>query len=164
MCVCVLRLFWRSKCWLFCSIRYLVVFLLVFLIFHPHLEKNSTEWVTDRSESTVNAQWSNQCRGLIELTAITVSLLQGERQDSDAVEERNAQVQLEKAKVLSRSFISRPDTPAAALARSFSSEAARKDVITSRHIGLAEQYPAIKISHCSLLPCYPFMCSMSGEW
>lgn len=47
-----------------------------------------------------NAQWSNQCRKLIQLIIITLPLLQGERHDSDVVEERNAQVQLEKAKVL----------------------------------------------------------------
>lgn len=42
---------------------------------------------------------------MIELTAsLSFSWRQGERQDSDAVEERNAQVQLEKAKVLSQRF------------------------------------------------------------
>lgn len=43
----------------------------------------------------IKYQWAE----LMKLSVITLSLLQGERQDSDAVEERNAQVQLEKAKV-----------------------------------------------------------------
>lgn len=70
---------------------------------------------------------------LIKLFALPLYLLQGEHKDTDVVEERNAQVQLEKAKVLLLCCIMYHLTwPTVALTDSFLREAALKDMITSQ--------------------------------
>lgn len=63
-------------------------------------------FVPQKSFILFNARRSRRCREIDKTNCrYSLSLLQGERQDSDVVEERNAQVQLEKAKVLSHCCI-----------------------------------------------------------
>ncbi len=132
-------------------------------IHFPHLHKH---WSFRVSCTMIKYQ----CKGLIKLVTISLSLLQGERQDLDGTEERNAQVQLEKAKVRSHCSIvlSAEPTHNGAHRLIFQTGCSQgHDYITDRKhrhqdTGLAEQYSAIKMSHCSLPPSHLCMCSKSG--
>lgn len=126
-----------------CGIDFLSMYFYFMYFFEDYLSLSLVLFLTFfiKYSFTVNsliqckAQQSTHCRELIKLTVISLSLslLQGERQDSDHVEERNAQVQLEKAKVLShRCIMVSPKPTHMALIDSFFREAALKDMITSQ--------------------------------